>query len=169
MIEFPKPSQAPALFPALTIFSASRVEARRGMPIIRTVTRSSTREGSFTIEPSDRPETATISPLAPFHGTAGFHAAPGEAGKWEGAITVELPGAGTVQLTGAAFETQLCLGRRCVGEIRSRRTSKGVLVMAARDSPLMINAPPGSGAFRGSLREEITEVVHQGQMNGHPG
>ena len=111
------PTIAP--LPGLTFFSASTFERRRGMSIIRSVDRSA-RGKRFTIAgPSDRPESATISPPAPFHGTATFHAAPGGAGKWEGAISVPMPGGRTVELTGAPSVSELCLGKRCVGNVRS--------------------------------------------------
>jgi hypothetical protein len=129
VVEFPTPPALPDALPALTVFSASRFESRRGMLIVRSVFRSSTRDGIFTVEGSaDRPETATISPPPPFHGTATFHAAPGENGKWEGLISVALPGVGPVQLTGAAFESQLCVGERCVGGKRARNASTIVAV-----------------------------------------
>jgi hypothetical protein len=140
--------------PTLTFFSASTFERRRGMAIIRSVNRS-TRHNDFAIAgPSGQPESATIAAPTPFHGNATFHAVPGKAGAWEGAISVELPGAGTVELTGAPSQSQLCLGRRCVGNGGPTRS--------------LMQKRPAGGARRlwGYHREEITrEVVHLGQKN----
>lgn len=131
VIEFPKPAAAPAPIPALTVFSANTVEARQGMTIFRSVNVSA-RATSFTVEgPPDRPESATLSPPKPFHGTATFHAAPGGPGEWDGTISVELPGAGPVEVARPPSESELCRGKRCVGNGSSSNGTGAFVVVTS--------------------------------------
>lgn len=106
-----------------TYYSALMSERLRGMLIARTAfTRA--RPDTYVVEgPNTRPDSATVTPPAPFSGDASFHWAPGMSGEWSGSLSVDLPGAGTVPLTGDSFESELCLNKRCVG--RSRASTSG--------------------------------------------
>lgn len=63
----------------------------------------------------NRLTSAVVTPPAPFSGTGSFEAASGELAEWDGTLAVDLPGLGTVQLTGSQFTPELCLGKKCVG------------------------------------------------------
>jgi hypothetical protein len=78
------------------------------------------RPNTYVVEgPSTRPDSATVAPPAPFSGDASFHWVPGMSAEWSGSLSVDLPGAGTVPLTGPPFKSELCLNRRCVGQPRA--------------------------------------------------
>lgn len=64
---------------------------------------------------SSQPTSAVVTPPAPFSGTASFNVVPGVLAEWAGTLAVDLPGVGTVQLTGPRFAPELCLGKYCVG------------------------------------------------------
>jgi len=93
-------------------------EKRRGMVIVRNAIARASRSGLALAGPRNRPDSATVAPPAPFSGTASFNAPPGAPAEWTGDLAVELPGAGTVPLTGPSFEPRLCMNRRCVGHPR---------------------------------------------------
>jgi hypothetical protein len=96
-------------------YFASQWERRAGMTAIR-VASASAGSNTFAIAGSPtQPESATVRPPSPFSGTASFNASPGSRAEWEGTLAVDLPGVGTVQLTGPPFRPELCLGKRCVG------------------------------------------------------
>jgi hypothetical protein len=54
---------------------------------------------------------ATLAPPAPFSGSATFHLEGPNAASWTGDLAVELPGLGTVPLTGEGIDAGLCKGR----------------------------------------------------------
>ena len=56
---------------------------------------------------------AIIEPPAPFSGTATFHLETPKKANWTGDLAVELPGLGTVPLTGPKIAAGLCHGRDC--------------------------------------------------------
>jgi len=99
-----------------TTYSANLLERRRGMIILRNAFARAP-ASSLSIEgAANRPNSATVAPSAPFSGTASFLVPPGAPAEWTGTLAVDLPGAGTVPLTGPQFESQLCLNDRCVGQ-----------------------------------------------------
>lgn len=55
-----------------------------------------------------QPETATVEPTKPFAGSASYSATPEAPATWSGDLSVRLPGAGTVPLTGTGFSAELC-------------------------------------------------------------
>jgi hypothetical protein len=95
-------------------YFASQNERRHGMLIARIAVANAASETFAIAGLPNRPESATIAPPHPFSGTASFHASPGGRAEWEGTLAVDLPGAGTVKLTGPLFRPELCRGRRCV-------------------------------------------------------
>lgn len=53
---------------------------------------------------------ATVSPSAPFSGSATFHLDGPKTASWTGDLAVELPGAGEVPLSGEGISAGLCHG-----------------------------------------------------------
>ena len=56
---------------------------------------------------------ATISPSSPFSGSATFHGESPQPGNWTGDLKVDLPGFGTVPLTGAGVKASICQAADC--------------------------------------------------------
>jgi len=105
-------------FAGFTSYFAVELKHRHGMRTSRYASASSRSGGGFEMSgPANRPEAATISPPAPFTGTATFNSRPDARPEWVGDLAVELPGAGTVRLAGPRFRSQLCFGRHCVGPL----------------------------------------------------
>ncbi len=104
-----------------TYYTAVTSERRHGMLIARTaLTRA--RADTFSVEgPNAQPDSAAVSPSSPFRGAATFHATAGAPTEWVGTLSVDLPGAGTVQLAGSPFTAELCLNKRCVGQAAAGR------------------------------------------------
>jgi hypothetical protein len=66
-------------------------------------------------EPSFPTRAATVSPPAPFSGTATFTREPGRSASWSGDLKVELPGFGDVPLTGSGSKASMCQAPACHG------------------------------------------------------
>jgi hypothetical protein len=91
---------------------ASIDERRKGMRISRYIIAS----GRHVLRPgdsSDFPASATIAPPAPFHGSAVFERGSRGQISWTGSLSVPLPGAGLVPLTGRNFSASLCQEGGC--------------------------------------------------------
>jgi hypothetical protein len=56
---------------------------------------------------------ATVSPSSPFSGSATFRGDLPQSGSWTGDLKVELPGFGTVPLTGAGAQASMCQAPDC--------------------------------------------------------
>ena len=65
-------------------------------------------------EPTASPINAAVSPPFPFAGTATFERAPNSQPTWSGDLSADLPGLGTVPLTGPSFSSKLCRSTACV-------------------------------------------------------
>jgi hypothetical protein len=105
-------------FAGHTGYFAVELKHRHGMRSSRVAAASSWSGTGFEMAgPANRPEAATISPPAPFSGTASFSSTSASSAEWTGDLMVELPGAGSVHLTGPQFRSQLCFGRACVGPL----------------------------------------------------
>ena len=105
------------LFDDYTTHSAQIMERRRGMMIARVATALDASPRTFAVSgPPARPDSASISPPAPFRGTADFHGTVGGQADWEGTLAIDLPGASDLELAGPSFSSQLCLKRRCTGD-----------------------------------------------------
>jgi hypothetical protein len=109
-----KSSDASSPDPSARYF-ASHWERQYGMLSVGVVSAQADRDTFATGGSLFRPESATLTPPSPFSGTASFRASPGTLAQWEGTLAVELPGVGSVPLTGSQFRPKLCRGRRCVG------------------------------------------------------
>lgn len=97
----------------LTFFSGAVSEQREGMVIfrqafVRAPARSFSPEG-----PGDYPPAATATPPEPFHGSALFQRGHDEENSWTGSLSVVLPGAGRVSMTGPEFSAKLCRDDGC--------------------------------------------------------
>jgi hypothetical protein len=104
-----------SVFAGNTYHFVSFAETGLGMTIVR-VALAPAQTSSFVIDgPSTRPNSSTVTPPSPFSGTASFHAPEEMPAEWQGTLAVDLPGAGTVQLTGPSYKAELCLNKRCVG------------------------------------------------------
>lgn len=99
----------------LTTFGASVVESRRGMEIFRH-TFASGKESQLTVGDSrPHPLSATVTPPAPFHGSAEFQRTTEGARSWTGSLSVHFPGLDLVALTGPSFDARLCQHSGCHG------------------------------------------------------
>ena len=101
-------------FAGTCFYFVSQWQTRHGMTSVK-VAATKAAGNTFIVTGSNQPESATITPPSPFSGTASFHASGGALAEWQGTLTVDLPGVGTVGLTGTQFMPKLCLGRSCVG------------------------------------------------------
>ena len=97
-------------------FFGSSFERRRGMKVVRVAVAQAEDETFAISGPPGRPTAASVAPPAPFHGTAEFDGTVAGQALWEGTLTVDLPGATGLPLTGAPFSSRLCLDQRCRGD-----------------------------------------------------
>lgn len=67
------------------------------------------------------PLTASLAPPAPFSGTVSYREEPGVPPSWTGDLSVDLPGASDVPLTGPDFHAVLCSGKSTDGKLRQCR------------------------------------------------
>lgn len=99
----------------LTTFGASVVERRREMAIFRH-TFVDGKEGDFVIgDTRPYPLSATVSPPAPFSGSAEYTRTPDGGRTWTGSLSVPFPGLGPVALTGPDFTARFCQHSGCTG------------------------------------------------------
>ncbi len=99
----------------LTTFGASVVERRRGMRIFRH-TFASGEESQLTAGDSrPHPLSATVTPPAPFHGSAEFQRTAEGDRSWTGSLSVHFPGLDRVELTGPSFDARFCQHSGCHG------------------------------------------------------
>lgn len=98
-----------------TIFGASIVERRQGVSIFRHTFVS--RDGSQLIAGDSRPYplSATVTPPAPFHGSAEFQRTPEGDRSWTGSLSAYFPGLDLVPLTGPDFDARFCQHSGCHG------------------------------------------------------
>lgn len=94
-------------------YLVSATERRGRMNVSRGASATAEPE-TFAVEPlGSDPTVATVAPPAPFTGTARFETTPDGRSSWAGDLAVELPGMGTVPLTGGAYQAELCRGFDC--------------------------------------------------------
>jgi hypothetical protein len=97
----------------VTSFSGYASERRKGMVIFReTLVRGTAADLSLS-DTGDYPASATITPDAPFHGSAVFQRTSGGENSWTGTLGVDLPGLGRVALAGPSFSAKLCRDSGC--------------------------------------------------------
>jgi len=98
------------------VFFHASLHRRRGAMAI------SNHVGGFTEDPqalavAKSRLSAVIDPPSPFTGTAEFHREAEGALAWSGDLAAELPGIGPVALAGPSFDVELCVARRCRGDV----------------------------------------------------
>lgn len=99
--------------PPFTTFFASVTEHRDGMGIFReTIARGAPREFEVADTTSPHPAWATVTPPAPFLGSAEYQRGD-EADPWSGTLAISFPGIGKVQLAGPRFTADLCRNSGC--------------------------------------------------------
>jgi hypothetical protein len=74
--------------------------------------------------PSDPAGEAIVNPPSPFSGSATFRRESRKESKWSGDLKVDLPGFGTVPLTGRGAQATLCVSE-CAKELFSLRRAAG--------------------------------------------
>jgi hypothetical protein len=95
-------------------FSASSSLRRHGVYVVAYVSAESGQPQSFlTSGPAGPLEDASVTPPAPFDGSATFHLDSPTSSSWTGTLSVELPGVGKVALAGAGFWSALCEETTC--------------------------------------------------------
>lgn len=113
-------------------YSASTTEHRGRMTITRSASAFAEPSTLVVSNSSLRPATASVAPPFPFSGTATLEHGQGTAYTWSGDLSVDLPGFGTLPLTGHSFSAKLCRknlsclcppGRPCALLIAGRRQS----------------------------------------------
>lgn len=106
----------------LTSFGATVVERRRAMTIFRN-TSAVGRKGDLVIgDTRPYPLSATVTPPAPFSGSAEYTRTPDGERTWTGSLAVSLPGLGRVPLTGTDFSPRLCQLSGCTGSLIDGRS-----------------------------------------------
>jgi hypothetical protein len=75
--------------------------------------------------PNGDPETVSVSPGSPFHGTATYDARPDAPGEWTGDLRVPFAGLGMVPLTGPSFHANACHVRRASSTVSCERQEQG--------------------------------------------
>jgi hypothetical protein len=94
-------------------FSASSSTQRHGFFVSASVSAEGEPATFLTPNPAGTLEDASVSPPAPFHGSATFHLDSPTSANWTGALSVELPGVGSVPLAGDGFWSALCEDATC--------------------------------------------------------
>lgn len=94
-------------------FSASSSVQRHGFFVFASVSAEGEPAMFLTPDPAGTLEDASVSPPAPFHGSATFHLDSPTSASWTGTLGVELPGVGDVPLAGTGFWSALCEDLTC--------------------------------------------------------
>lgn len=97
------------------VFSAGTSERRRGMEIYRSTFVHGKKKDLLLGDTRPFPLSATVTPPAPFQGSAEYRRTPEGERTWTGSLTVLLPGLGPVALTGPDFSARLCQHSGCTG------------------------------------------------------
>jgi hypothetical protein len=96
-----------------TFFVGFASERREGMEISRQAFVRGAAADLTLGDTGEYPASATITPPAPFHGSAAFQRVPEGESSWTGSLRVVLPGLGRVALAGPSFSAKLCRDSGC--------------------------------------------------------
>lgn len=96
-----------------TLVGALVAERRRGMAILRDTFASLEKSPIFPGDTRPNPLSATVTPPAPFHGSAEYLRTPEGERTWTGTLAASLPGLGRVALAGPSFSARLCQHSGC--------------------------------------------------------
>lgn len=99
----------------LTSFGAMVVKRRRGMQVFWWTNVTGKRGDIVIGDTRPYPLSATVTPPAPFSGSAKYQRTPDGERAWTGTLAVSLPGLGRVALTGPEFSPRLCQLSGCTG------------------------------------------------------
>lgn len=88
----------------VTLFLVASAERRGRMQVSRSAF-AFAREQAFTFD--EALTSATVSPPKPFEGTGFFRRSPNGRARWTGSLTVSLPGAEDIALTGSRYKARL--------------------------------------------------------------
>jgi len=97
----------------LTFFFGYVTEQREGMQILRQVVAHGPEKTLTLGDDGNFPSSATVDPPSPFHGSATFQRQADGQSTWTGPLSVEMPGAGRVDLAGQGFTAKLCRDAGC--------------------------------------------------------
>jgi len=97
----------------LTFFFGYVTEEREGMQILRQVVAHGSEKTLTLGDDGNFPSSATVDPPSPFHGSATFQRQADGQSTWTGPLSVEMPGAGRVDLAGQGFTAKLCKDAGC--------------------------------------------------------
>jgi hypothetical protein len=100
---------------SFTAFGASTVERRRGMTISRHVLAPGDESQLVAGDTRPYPLSATVTPPAPFHGSAEFQRTIEGDRAWTGSLSVSFPGLDSIALTGPRFDARFCQRSGCHG------------------------------------------------------
>lgn len=107
------------------LFSASLQRVRGHMAIM--TTQSAIGKDPSVLEIEAPPRSASVTPPAPFTGSATFQQEAAGQFSWTGDLAVELPGIGEVSLAGPKFETSVCVGHKCRGDKDETESSSTIV------------------------------------------
>jgi hypothetical protein len=115
----------PANTESLLIVNAA--SKSHGMRIAHILIDFSLRASSITVSAPGAPKEATLTPPAPFSGSATFQLKAPTKARWSGDLAVELPGLGRVPLTGPRFYAGLCENSKCTRTLPGNFSGSGGL------------------------------------------
>ena len=107
------------------VFGASLLRVR-GKMVITTI-QNAVGENLDALQIAAPPRSASVTPPAPFTGTASFQQEAEHQFSWTGDLAVEMPGVGEVSLAGPKFETSVCVGHKCRGDKDETESSSTIV------------------------------------------
>jgi hypothetical protein len=150
-------------FPSLGVgsdllFGASLARKRGHMFVL--TTQNAVDKDPAALEIAAPPRSASVTPPAPFTGSATFQQESSKDFSWAGDLAVELPGVGEVSLAGPKFETSLRRSQVPRRQERNRRQ-----LDHPRNPPLRQRLPlPAFGAGQALFAEVAAELVQLGRL-----
>ncbi len=104
-----------------TNFSSAITEAEGDASVTRSSSVAEEAEAGLRQPAAGDPlDTTTVEPPAPFSGSASFELLAPRKAEWSGDLAVELPGLGTVPLTGPGIEAGFCRDGKCTKTLPKR-------------------------------------------------
>lgn len=100
-------------------YTAQTTERQPGLGVVRAASVQAEPKTFAASALGTAPATATVSPPAPFSGTATYEQTPDGQGTWSGDLAVNLPGRGTLPLADSTYRAELCRSLACACPIGS--------------------------------------------------